>query len=128
MLMHRMHGFNRIAQPLSFSENVHLPIVLNGWIIGDSGVILHTSNGGVNWIIQNQNVNHYLVNIFFLDKSNGWITAWYNNFNNGSIIYKTTNGGHNWNYSNYPDTNLFISSICFADFNIRIFRNLFSKW
>lgn len=98
---------------------------LNGWIIGDSGVILYTSNGGANWIIQNQNVNHYLVNIFFLDKYNGWIAAWYNNFNNGSIIYRTTNGGHNWNYSNFPDSNLFISSIYFLDNNNGYFGTLF---
>ncbi len=31
---------------------------LNGWAMGDSGVILHTSNGGINWILQNQNYDH----------------------------------------------------------------------
>ncbi|MGH2574889.1 MAG: hypothetical protein ACRDFC_04220, partial [Ignavibacteria bacterium] len=29
---------------------------LFGWAVGDSGIILHTSNGGLNWIIQNSNL------------------------------------------------------------------------
>ena len=88
---------------------------LNGWVMGDSGVILHTSNGGVNWILQNQNFEHYLIDIFFLNKFTGWAIAWSISFNNGTTIYHTTNSGYNWNSYQYPDTTLFIGSIYFLD-------------
>ena len=88
---------------------------LNGWAMGDSGVILHTSNGGINWILQNQNYDYYLIDIFFLNKFTGWVIAWSISFNNGTIIYHTTNSGYNWNVYHYPDTTLFIGSIYFLN-------------
>ena len=30
---------------------------INGWAIGDSGVIIHTSNGGINWAKQSSGIS-----------------------------------------------------------------------
>lgn len=86
---------------------------LNGWAIGDSGVIIHTSNGGNNWIIQSNNDAHFMRDVHFVDKNNGWATAWFSNFDPGTLFYKTTNGGINWTTEMYPDSNFFIESIFF---------------
>ena len=71
-----------------------------GWIAGDTGVILHTTNAGTNWIRQISNTNRNLTHIIFTDSLNG-IAA-------GSssepspfcldilVILKTTDGGNNW--------------------------------
>jgi photosystem II stability/assembly factor-like uncharacterized protein len=63
-----------------------------GWAVGGdtSGIILHTSNGGVKWEIQDTMSYKWLLSVFFLDKENGWITGF-----NGTIIH-TSDGGKNW--------------------------------
>ena len=34
---------------------------LYGWAAGDSGVILRTTNGGLNWVQQNRNISLYFM-------------------------------------------------------------------
>src|SRR5690606_29125059 len=87
---------------------------LNGWAIGDSGIIIHTSNGGTDWTIQNSEPDHFLRDIHFVNSTTGWATAWFSNFNPGTLFYKTTNGGVNWSTEMYPDSSYFIESIYFT--------------
>jgi photosystem II stability/assembly factor-like uncharacterized protein len=62
-----------------------------GWIASreysnqGGGLILHTTDGGVSWSIQNSPVP-YIYSIYFVDANNGWFTA-------EDCIYHTTNGG-----------------------------------
>lgn len=63
---------------------------LNGWACGDSGIVLHTSNGGQVWERQNTFVSVKFEDVFFFDSQNGWIAG------NSGIILHTTNGGSNW--------------------------------
>lgn len=90
-----------------------------GWISGDSGVILHTSNGGVNWLIQNSGISKDIQSLFFINERIGWAVALQLNFDTipytGTIILKTSDGGNNWNRSMYPDTNVFMNSVYFLD-------------
>jgi len=89
---------------------------LNGWAIGDSGTIIHTSNGGYNWVMQNAKVKGYMQNIFFLNKRLGWALAWglgpeyY-----GSYILRTTNGGNVWDTASYVVPDVYIRTIYFQD-------------
>ncbi len=58
-----------------------------GWL-NTSNIIRKTTNGGVNWNIQNTNSNSIAVNsIFFIDENRGWVVG-----DNGGIM-RTTNGG-----------------------------------
>jgi|WetSurMetagenome_2_1015567.scaffolds.fasta_scaffold05152_6 photosystem II stability/assembly factor-like uncharacterized protein len=59
------------------------------WIVGTSGIILFTSNGGTNWVIKNLN-DYGVISGYFLNSMTGYITT------NTSGIYKTTNNGTNW--------------------------------
>ena len=82
-----------------------------GWIAGDGGKILKTTNGGENWINQNTNINNSLLSINFIDQNIGWAIGAH-----GAII-KTTNGGNDWiNQSIGIDYEL--KSIKFIDENI----------
>ncbi len=70
---------------------------LNGWVSGDSGVIIHTTDGGENWETQFSNDSLNVVNLFFLDYQTGWASAWSGFYEPyGTYILKTTNGGLNW--------------------------------
>jgi photosystem II stability/assembly factor-like uncharacterized protein len=86
---------------------------LNGWAAGDSGVIIHTSDGGDSWILQNSPVNSVILDIFFVSPRTGWALSWntepptYN-----TAILKTTDGGDNWNIQKYTA-------------NLDLFRSLF---
>src|SRR5438132_2459181 len=67
---------------------------LNGWAVGDSGVIIHTSNGGAGWSIQQSGISDPIEDVFFLNNFSGWAIT--NNFIiNGTTILTTTNGGIN---------------------------------
>ncbi|MGH2574296.1 MAG: YCF48-related protein [Ignavibacteria bacterium] len=88
---------------------------LNGWAVGDSGIIIRTSNGGVNWIIQSSQSNFFIHSVSFVNNSRGWCVA--NNLFNfsGSKILSTSNGGLNWNISSFPDTSIELYAIHFLD-------------
>ncbi|MBI5404561.1 MAG: T9SS type A sorting domain-containing protein [Ignavibacteriae bacterium] len=67
---------------------------LRGWAVGsidygNSGQILKTTNGGVNWISDLQ-VNTYLKCVRFSSYNTGWVVG-----AKGTIFY-TTNCGNNW--------------------------------
>ena len=69
-----------------------------GWVVGNSGKILKTTNGGIDWIAQQSNLNSVLRSVFFLNKDTGYITG--GNYTPLTFSYvdiiKTTNGGNNW--------------------------------
>lgn len=86
----------------------------NGWAAGDSGVIIHTSNGGQSWITQHSGIDYFITYIFFLNSRLGWAIA--NNYlNQGTTILKTADGGNNWSYSLFPDTVTLFQAIYFVD-------------
>ncbi len=61
----------------------------NGWAGGGYGTMLHTTNGGEDWIQQSIPNNAYL-STFFADSQNGWAGGY-----SGYLIH-TTNGGQSW--------------------------------
>lgn len=61
-----------------------------GWIVGDSGTILHTENKGGFWMIQNCPSASDLLDVDFVDTNLGWAVA------KGGDVLKTSDGGLNW--------------------------------
>lgn len=70
-------------------NGVYMQDTQNGWICGDAGTLLKTSNGGQNWNQVNVTANN-LNSIVFTDANTGIAVG-----DNGTIII-TTNGGTNW--------------------------------
>ena len=54
---------------------IHCLDSLNCWAAGDFGLILHTSNGGAEWQVQNSTIYNNILDIFFLNKNLGWAVA-----------------------------------------------------
>lgn len=90
-------------------NSVYFISSLTGWIAGDYGLILKTTNGGFNWINQDSRTNQDLFSVFFASRDTGWIVGY-----SGTIL-KTTNGGSYW--SNYSSIHEDLYSVFFTDNN-----------
>jgi photosystem II stability/assembly factor-like uncharacterized protein len=61
-----------------------------GWIAGELGTIINTTDGGINWNIQECGTSEDLTSVYFASSTVGWAVG-----KNG-IILNTTDGGINW--------------------------------
>ncbi len=100
---------NITLQSLSFVDS------LTGWAAGDSGIIIHTSDGGRSWSIQNSNTPENIRDIFFLDHNYGWATAWSLSNPFGTLILSTTDGGVSWTVDPFAEENIFMNTVFFLD-------------
>lgn len=62
----------------------------SGWIVGDSGAVLHTSDGGKLWSLSRIGSFPSLFSVFFKNKREGWAVG-----QNGFFL-KTGDGGKSW--------------------------------
>ena len=62
----------------------------NGWAVGESGAIWHSSDGGATWAEQDSGFTGSLRSVSFTDANNGWAGGVW-----GTILH-TTNGGATW--------------------------------
>jgi photosystem II stability/assembly factor-like uncharacterized protein len=75
---------------------------LQGWVAGDRGTILHTSDGGEHWVEQPGSVRGTINDLFFLDGKTGWalvggtLGAHGRDLREEQILMKTDNGGQTW--------------------------------
>ena len=90
---------------------------LKGWVVGDSGTIVRTTNGGRSWVVQNSAITTPITEIFMLNERLGWalsITPWTEpNVWYGTTMLTTTDGGDKWSSVQF-DSSVFYS-IFFLD-------------
>ncbi len=70
----------------------------NGWIIGHSGTIKHSSDGGSTWNFQQSGVSSDLWDVCFVNSQNGWVCGAEN------TILRTLDGGNSWQNISPADT------------------------
>ena len=58
--------------------------------MGDFGTIIHTADGGKNWIRQESAKDNLLKTVFFIDKNRGWVVG------DWSTLLMTQDGGKTW--------------------------------
>lgn len=61
-----------------------------GWLVGNNGLIVKTTNGGESWDAQTSGTSLHLFGADFINSLTGWAVG------NSGIILKTTNGGASW--------------------------------
>ncbi|MFA6980972.1 MAG: YCF48-related protein [Ignavibacteriaceae bacterium] len=118
-ILHTKNGgliwLNQSMDSTYFFRGITFSNINNGWIVGTSGelndgiftyytdgVILHTSDDGVNWekqIYPRDNYSSDISDVFFIDNDNGWVIgsdSHINSSNYQGFIFRTTNGGKTW--------------------------------
>lgn len=75
-----------VATPL---KSITFVNSLTGWSVGDNGVIITTTNGGINWTSQVSGTTINLTDIHFFNNLTGIVSG-------DEKIFKTTNAGINW--------------------------------
>lgn len=77
-----------------------------GWVVGDSGTVLKTEDGGKSFTKQATGTDRKLYGVDFQDPSKGWIVG-------EQIILRTTDGGASW--QKRTDSSLFLNEVQFVD-------------
>ncbi len=97
---------------LYFSDADH------GWIVGDNGKVIKTTDGGANWnYVTNSGINpgERCKDVFFLDANTGWISS--KDISGHAFLQHTTDGGASWTtHGTFPSYGS-IYSIYFYDVN-----------
>ena len=79
-----------------------------GYVVGNSGTILKTINGGNTWTSQTSGTTNFLNSVFFTDANIGYAVG------NSGIIIKTTNAGNTWS-TKTSGTTLQLNAVYFAN-------------
>lgn len=80
----------------------------DGWIVGNDGIILHTTDGGYSWDDYDSGTNVQLNTIFFSTAQNGWIVG------NAGIILHTADAGTTW-VAQESGTSYWLKNVFFLD-------------
>jgi photosystem II stability/assembly factor-like uncharacterized protein len=70
--------------------DVHFPDEQTGYIVGEKGVVLKTTDAGTNWEIMPTGTIRNLRMVWFTDAETGFVTS------EGGFLMKTTDGGETW--------------------------------
>jgi photosystem II stability/assembly factor-like uncharacterized protein len=95
------------AQATSSVGKLQFVTATEGWVSISNGFLLHTLNGGATWTEMTKpypsdvigSMSDPGLNISFINPSTGWVVKTFGSYDNplGAVVYKTTNGGANWN-------------------------------
>jgi hypothetical protein len=89
-------GIGASLQDVSFTDANH------GTVVGASGILLHTTNGGATWVRQSSGTNNFLNSVIFTDANIGTVVGEY-----GTILRTTTGGVVSVRNNTSPQTKLF---------------------
>ena len=82
--------YQQNSETQSYLYNLEFISSDTGWVVGQGGTILKTTDGGNTWIQQNSNTTNRLLSVSFIDNQAGWAGG------DDGILLKTTDGGNNW--------------------------------
>jgi len=71
-------------------NSVYFTDANSGYIVGDSGIILKTTDGGTNWTIQSSGITYDLYSVHFTDPNRGYAAG------RSDTILSTNDGGNIW--------------------------------
>lgn len=110
--------WNPLPSPTSHTlTRVFFSDSLDGWISGQNGVLMHTSNGGGKWIQKISGTVSEIPDIFVRTKNDIWAleyrypvddTSWF-----GTNILHSTNAGEQWSVQRYDS--IIFQTIFFQD-------------
>ncbi len=93
-------GTNNALYSIAFAD------LNTGWSVGNSGIILKTTNSGGVWTSQISGTSNYLNSVFPINNNLVWAVG------AAGTVLKSTNGGSNWTSSTIGST---LVDVCFAN-------------
>ncbi len=87
-----------------------------GFVAGDSGLVMKTTDGGHTWQDRSVPRNITLSDVTFLSKTTGFTLGI--DFETppfGTLIYKTTDGGDSWMETRFREEDVYLLAISFVD-------------
>lgn len=111
VILHTTNGGNiwqTTTYGRSFLTDVTFKGTQSGWIVGDTGTILKTSDAGASWQPQISGTQAYLKAVHFVTDQEGWVAG------DQGIILHTTNGGHTWQLQ-ASDATAWLQDVFFTD-------------
>lgn len=88
-------GWQRVEVPDIEYWAVDFPSPGAGWVVGERGTVLHTTDGGAGWQAQASGVRTSLRGVHFLDEQRGWVVGKANR-QDKSLILRTEDSGTTW--------------------------------
>ena len=85
-------GFTSMSTPGGTFNDIHFINDIEGWVIGNAGVIGKTIDGGDHWtpILNPDPLSRSLIKVFFITLNEGWAVG------AEGVILHSTDGGINW--------------------------------
>jgi photosystem II stability/assembly factor-like uncharacterized protein len=87
-------GVEVTLQGVFFVSDPGDPTASYGWVVGNEGVVLHTTDNGETWEQQDSGVTGTLYSICFVDADEGWAVG------DGGTVVHTADGGATWELQN----------------------------
>lgn len=84
---------------LAWLRTIHFPDARNGWIGGSDGVLLRSTDGGVQWSKAESPTANDIKDVFFSSPKRGWILAEASPFGRSGVsteLFETADGGDTW--------------------------------
>ena len=98
----------------NYLHSIFFPNINIGYVVGDNGLIIKTTDAGNIWTQQISGTTYSLYSVYFTDENTGYVVG---GSNNHGIILKTSDGGINW--IKITDTiNYFLTSVYFQNASI----------
>lgn len=82
-----------------------------GWVSGENGALLKTTDGGATWAEMNAGTSVTLAGLHFIDENTGWVVG------DSGVIRKTTDGGQTWT-AQVSNTTKNLWNVQFIDENV----------
>lgn len=76
--------------PDGYLLDIFFADVMNGWIVGTDGIVLHSTNSGFSWHDHDIGTDSTLTSVYFSDIENGWLVGF------GGTVFHTADAGSTW--------------------------------
>lgn len=94
--------------------DMHFISTAEGWAVGGSGAVLHTTDGGNRWENQSGLSETHLWGVHFVDSDHGWIVGGGGENEDAEILH-TQDGGKRWVRQKSNTTKEFLFAVYFAN-------------